>query len=495
MDQGIQCDFVSYKILRLSPKWINITLEHSNDVNTLGPGVLIYNHCPHDFCKTSPDPLLLSLHHPDAQCNYNRSGILCGSCQASLSFTLGTSVCRRCSNTWMAAIIIPLIALAGLLLVAALIFLNLTVSVGTINGLIFYANIVRANNTFFFPNGVSKSFLSVFIAWMNLDLGIETCLYNGMDAYIKTWLQFLFPAYIWILVIMIIIGSHYSTKISRLSGNNAVQVLATLFLLSYAKLLRVIIIIFSSAVLVYPDDYRRRVWLYDGNVNYLQGKHITLFIVGLLLLLFVSIPFTTILVTIQWLQKFSSWKLFMWVGKLHPLFDAYTGPFKIRHRYWTGLLLLIRVCLFLVFSLNTSNDPSVNQLTIAVTSLCLLAYLAQIGGVYKQWPLTMLEIIFVSNLGILSAASGIYQEDSDRLIITQTSTGTTFLLFGAIIIYHFIKRVVQSRKGRALKNYIMEKKEMKKKTRGKEDVTPALSDSGESVVSHSVVDLQELLLK
>ena len=37
---------------------------------------------------------------------------------------------------------------------------------------------------------------SVFLALLNLDFGIETCFYNGMDAYGKTWLQFVIPVYI-----------------------------------------------------------------------------------------------------------------------------------------------------------------------------------------------------------------------------------------------------------------------------------------------------------
>ena len=499
LDQGIHCNSRSYDVLKPSHKWVNITSEHHVNYyanNMSGPGVLIYDHCPYDFCKILPNPLPLSLYHPDDQCNYNRSGILCGSCKTNFSLTLGSSVCQKCSKPWTAPVITISIAFAGLLLVVFLMFFNFTVSMGTINGLIFYVNIVQANKTFFFPNDASKSFLSVFIAWLNLDLGIETCLYDGMDAYAKTWLQFLFPAYIWAIVIIIIVSSHYSTAISRLSGNNAVQVLATLFLLSYAKLLRVSITIFSSAVLVYPGDYRRRVWLYDGNVDYLQGKHIPLFVTGLLLLLLISIPYTTVLLTIQWLQRFpGSWKICMCIAKLHPLFDAYTGPFKFRHRYWTGLLLMTRVFLFLVFSLNSANDPSVNQLTIAVSMLCLLAYLALVGGVYKQWPLSLLEIVFLSNLGILSAACGIYQEDSARLITAQVSTGTTFVLFGAIIVYHLVLRVLQSRAGRALKNYVGEKREIKRTKKEEGEPTQALSDSDDVTVTHSVVDLQELLLK
>ena len=164
-------------------------------------------------------------------------------CSDNLSLVLGTSRCMECHKPWI-TLVIPLIVIAGLFLVAFLIFLNLTVSVGTINGLIFYANIVRANNAVFFPPRISNSLLNKFIAWLNLDLGIETCFYDGFDAHAKTWFQFLFPIYIWLLVAVIIIASHYSTIASRVSGNNAVQVLDTLFLLSYAKLLRIIITIF-----------------------------------------------------------------------------------------------------------------------------------------------------------------------------------------------------------------------------------------------------------
>jgi len=45
----------------------------------------------------------------------------------------------------------------------------------------------------------------------------------------------------------------------------------------------------------------RKVWLYDGNVDYLKGKHNPLFIAALLLLL-ISLPYKAILIFIQYLQ-------------------------------------------------------------------------------------------------------------------------------------------------------------------------------------------------
>jgi len=70
------------------------------------------------------------------------------------------------------------------------------------------------------------------MAWLNLDLSIDFGFYHGLDTFAKTWLQLVFPVYVWILVSGIIISSHYSTWAARLSSKNSVPVLATLFLFS-----------------------------------------------------------------------------------------------------------------------------------------------------------------------------------------------------------------------------------------------------------------------
>ena len=498
--QNVQCNLSNSEVLRPLPKWINVTFEHiaSGDYY---PGVIVHNHCPFHYCIRKLEVAVpLRLETPDKQCAFNRSGILCGACQTHFSHVLGTSRCLECSKPWI-ALIIPSLALAGAVLVAFLICLNLTVSDGSITGLIFYANIIRANNAVFFPPGVSNSslgtftsFLNIFIAWLNLDLGIEACLYDGLTASAKTWFQFLFPLYIWLLVIVIIVASHYSSRAARLSGNNAVQVLATLFLLSYAKLLRLIITIFSSTELVYPDGYTRKVWLYDGNVDYLRGWHIPLYITALVLLVFISLPFTSVLLFIQWLQKWSHVKVLFWVRRLHPLFDAYTGPYKIKHRYWTGLLLLVRVCLFLIFSVNSLGDPTINVLAVVATTFCLLTYISLIGGIYKLWFLNVLENVFLLNLGLLSAAVGFYQSSTTTVVpaITCTSVGISFLLFVAIVFSHAFFRIMKTRKGRALKDLAKTKMFRSKdggvtqRTHGSDDTLQTLK---ETLVTESVVEL------
>ena len=214
----------------------------------------------------------------NSQCAYNRTGVLCGACKEDLSLSLASSRCVPCHIHWPAVFVVILLAaaIAGILLVTALLALNITVSVGLINGFIFYADIVSAGSAVFFSSS-EPSFPSVFVAWLNLDIGIDVCFIDGLDAYTKTWIQLIFPGFIISLVIMVIIVSEYSPRFAGLIGKkDPISTLATLILLSYAKLLSITITALSSAVLDYPDGHQDTVWLPDGNVPYFQGKHIYL---------------------------------------------------------------------------------------------------------------------------------------------------------------------------------------------------------------------------
>ena len=222
----------------------------------------------------------------------------------------------------------------------------MTVSQSTINGLIFYANIVWAYESIFFPgddtNLGKARFLKMFIAWLNLDLGIETCFIQGLTAYTKTWLQFAFPLYICTIVAVMIVSAHYSRHMTRLLGNNSVQVLATLLLLIYAKLLRTIIITLAPASLhTYWNDGRlirdQSVWAFDGNIPYNDSAHLFLFLAALLTLLLFILPYTAILLFFQHLRRGTSYKVLRWVIKLIPFFETYFGQFKTKYFYWIGL--------------------------------------------------------------------------------------------------------------------------------------------------------------
>ena len=161
---------------------------------------------------------------------------------------------------------------------------------GILNAMIFYANIMHlGGNQGLFLQFERPNFVSIFIAWLNLDIGFDVCFFKGLDVYIKQWLQLIFPTYLIILVITVIIACNFSSTFAKLIGKrNPVATLATLILLSYARLLNSTIDILSFAIIQYTpmdenDSFKETVWLTDASIPYLSGKHIPLFIVAILI--------------------------------------------------------------------------------------------------------------------------------------------------------------------------------------------------------------------
>ena len=397
-------------------------------------GLILHSHCPFDYCVDTQ--VNISFDDLDAQCNYNHSGILCGSCKDNFSIALGTLHCLPCTNSYL-ALLLPFI-LAGISLVAVLLLLQISVANGTVNGLIFFANIVQANRSDFFPLG-DTNVLTVFIAWLNLDLGIETCFYDGMTTYVYAWLQFLFPFYVWILIGLIIFASRYSSRIAGRLGNNPVAILATLFLLSYSKILQNIITALSLTQLDYPDG-GKYVWLYDGNLPYFQRtNHIALGIFAILVFTLLFLPYTLLLLCSPWLLTYSHWRILSWLNKMKPFLDAYYGPYKKQTRYWTALLLLVRCILFLAFAFNTLSSSKFDLLL--VTSLTGgIAGLAWVHrGVYEKLYNDIIEASFILNLCILAAATYHVEEiGGSQAALAYLSVGIAFVTFICIVIFHIL---------------------------------------------------------
>ena len=475
------CEIDRQAIFRNSSSmfWLNASYNSGTP-----EGFIHHPFCPFGYCTT--ESKYINLRDPDKQCNVNRSGLLCGKCKEGFSLVLGSSQCKECSNNYL-ALLIPF-ALAGVLLVTLLFLLHLTVAAGTLHGLIFYANIVAANHHIFFPQS-SNNPAGIFIAWLNLDLGIQTCFYSGMDAYAKTWLDLVFPVYIWVIVGFLVYISYRSVTVTKLLGSSPVPVLATLFLLSYAKVLRTIIAALSLTVLHYPHK-NVMVWIHDANLS--LEKYIPLALAALLFLLFLLLPYTLLLLLGQWLQTKSHLHLSSWVKSpnLKAILDAYHAPYKPKHQYWTGLLLLVRCALFLVFAFNISGNDSVNLLVICSATFGIIVGFALSGMVYKSWCLNALELSFILNLGIL-AVTTIYVKVSggSQAAVAYTSVGIAFLTFVGIVTYHIYLKIKSK-----VQNILCHREN--RKCHENREVDPGNLDHQcgvtPNIVTHTEVNLREL---
>ena len=463
-------------------------------VNGSYEGLVLYDMCPVEYCTL--DEVNMTLHDLDVQCAHGRRGVLCGGCAENYSLLVGSSKCEECSNTYL-LLLLPFAA-AGIALVAFLTILRLTVATGMINSLILYANIVQVNRKLFFPAN-TVNILTVFIAWLNLDLGIETCFYDGMDAFAQTCLQFAFPVYVWVLISFIILTSRYSITISKLIGHNPIAVLATLLLMSYTKVLNIIIEVYSSVKLDFPTEKAggtNSVWLKDANVPYLQSKHLVLTVVSSLVLTFLFLPYTLLLLLGYKVYRFSRSKYFHWLNNLKPLLDSYYGPYKIRTRYWTGFLLLVRCILYVVFSFNSLGGTRNSLLAIYVTFTAAgfaMGFLIP-GRVYKTPGVNVMESLAYFNLATLSAIA-LFQL-SNRTAIIYSLVGMMFVIMMGVVVYHF-HRVYLDKLKTWVKLRAVVSRFQKHKSTASPPTPSAMSSSQDphKFVSRTVVELREPLLE
>ena len=434
---SVVCDITTEEITvtRTGPVWYGTMNNHSCYITD--------TICGYDYCVDGTITFTL-VNNNDMQCNSHRSGLLCSQCSKGKSLKLGSNECGNCNNSFVAMII--LFFFAGIGLIGLIIMLNLTVSVGTINGLIFYANILKMYEHIFFPNGPIP-FVSQFISWINLDFGFNICFYDGMDTYSKAWLQFVFPFYIWTLIVIIIVLCHWSMKLSKLFGSHVVPALATLLLLSYIKLMRSIVYALNGQHIYISCNSGNSInelrWYPDPNIRYLERKHAFLFVFALFLLILLVIPYTIVLLLSPVLQGYiSRYRLCSIWNKLKPVFDAYNAPFKDRLRFWTGFLLVARLPILAAVSATNLSETDKNALLSVVLSMIAVVLTVGnvCGGVYRIWYLNVLESSFLLNLAMVTIAA--INETSSHTYkgFLITSICISFILFTGLIIFHVYLR-------------------------------------------------------
>ena len=380
-------------------------------------------------------------------CPFGQTGILCGECKPGLSRTHDMTLshtCEICSNKGLVLFILEF-ALSGAFLVLILAVLNITVTDGTINGLIFYANIFYGNH-FFFPSDhhhqKPNQVFWVFIAWLNLHSGLKYCAYNGLDGYQYIWLNFGFVFYLLFIQGIIIFLSRRFVLFTRLFGRNVLKVLATVLFMSHSKLIYSCCctfwfdyIYYFSSINATAPEYKI-VWHFDGNIPYLGFKHALLFVVALLCSIFVLF-FMLSLLFIQCLQRWNHCWCLRWVERLRPFYEVFTGPCHDNYRFWPGFLYSLRSGLYAISMYLSSYEKQLRHVKLFLTSAtCILIMtLACIfpHGVYKKWYLNILEFSFILNLCIISTIWGAHGKPSSNVLY---SISVAMLTSFGILLYH-----------------------------------------------------------
>ena len=318
-----------------------------------------------------------------------REGILCGQCKNGLSVVFGSRKCMECSSNWWLLTII-LYVVAGPLLIYLLYALRLTLTTGTLNGIIFYAQAANCGlfeyiNHFESKQYTETRFADVLLSILNLNLGFPLCFYNGMTELWKAGLSLLFPLYLLTIVVVLIILSRFSLKLSNRIADSSVQVLVTVIHLSFSKLLLAIIDVFTLTVL-YTKYGKHQVWLWDGSVDYLSKEHMVLMSFTIFIVFIFIVPYLLLLVVGRVLFKCR-------IGnKLRPFYEAMHGPYKENKRFWFTVRLFVLIFMYAIFaSLRGQKESLILLLTtpILVIFTIIQAYIKP----FKKKIINILDVI------------------------------------------------------------------------------------------------------
>ena len=408
------CNLNDETILRPGNSWISAKRDNTNNIT-----YIVSSYCPFKYCL--PHQSNLKFSNPDSQCQFNRTGLLCGRCQQGLSTVFGSSQCKHCSDIYL-LLIIP-IAIAGIVFVTMLYIFNLTVRNGTVNTCIFYINILNIYQLVVFPG--CYSFTCMILSIMNFQFTTTSCFYNGMDNYAKTWLYLVLPFYLISIAIVFIILNRYSATVQKFTAKNALPVLATLFLFSYTKILVIVCdVLFRYYTIIHlPSNKIELVWSISTTTPLFGVKFLALFIVCIILIL-IMLPFNLILL---FTRKLSCLRL---ITTFKPILDTYFGPYKDGAYYWTGLLLLFRAIMYVLLVI----DEDMRLVVISVLLGGLLCLHASVQP-FKSKFYNIQERITILNLLAVHAVL-LYKKNLVGLKIVKVLITVGVIYFTLAIVLH-----------------------------------------------------------
>ena len=245
----------------------------------------------------------------------------------------GSNACCTCSNASIALIIV--FGVVGIVLVLVISFLGFSISEGYLNSLLFYCNVTSFYSSFFALNS-SIRYGFILVKFIDLSLGFKLCFYDGMDTLAKVGIQLLFPAYLFVIMVVIIILAKCSSKISN-AGFSAAKTFSTLLLLCYTSVGETCIQIVAGKTI---NGINGTFWYADPNIPYGQGSHGFLVFLAVVLILVYILPFSIALLLPPLILRTRLNIM------LKPLLDAFWNPFKPKFRFWLGFRAILRIIPF-----------------------------------------------------------------------------------------------------------------------------------------------------
>ena len=220
--------------------------------------------------------------------------------------------------------------------------------------------------------------------------------------------------------------------------------------MSFTKILRNITAIFMASRLRCGKQVKL-VWSIDGNIEYLSIKHSVLAIVSAFALFFIAL-YTIVIIFSQWLQHTCTCtkihRVSQFFFRLHPFIDAYAGPYTVKHRYWTGVLLVVRIAITVMFAYTSGSLTYINNYAIILIEAMIVLNMLH-RDMYRSRFSYCCEKFFHFNLCVLCLLNSALAQSSYKqynFIGTTVSVAASFIVFVVIVLQQLYKQYLAAGK-------------------------------------------------
>ena len=334
------------------------------------------------------------------------------------------------SNWWLFTLIIY--AVSGPLLIYLFYVLKLTLTTGSLNGIIFCMQIFG----FIDPPSLDKKGMNMIdSSWTHSHFGFSLCLYNGMTELWKLGLVLMYQVYILSILLGIIVLSRFSVKISNKIANSSIQILVTGIHISFSYLLTSIMAVFTP-VTIYTNNTEEpmQVWFRHPTVEYGTHGHLVLMIITSLVVGPILGVYMTVLLAGRPLMRIN----YRIREYIRPVYEAIHAPYKRNKEFFFVSRLLIVILLYVIYSCFRGKDM---LLGIAIASPILSVYIAveSMARPFKRMSLNVFNLCLLSFSALIYGSSlyFIKSDHEDGLIIIITVSNAVIIAssFGVIIIH------------------------------------------------------------
>ena len=269
---------------------------------------------------------------------------------------------------------------------------------------------------------------------LNLNVSFPLCFYDGMTELWKAGLSLLFPFYLLTIVVVLIILSRFSHKVSNRIANSSVQVLVTIVHLSFSKHFLAIIDVFTSARIYYDSHNNSKVWYWDGSIEYGSGSHLILMIITLVIVISLLLPYVLIVIFARPIRRTKINKF------VRPLLEAIHAPYKEGKEYWFVARLIFLIGIYVIYtSLIARNVLEIYVITTTFVVLLLLLHVY--FKPYKNKVIYFLDSCLILNIVMVLTTTWFFLIEFKHEAIALFVSVMVFIVFFtflAILLYHIL---------------------------------------------------------